>query len=75
MLPRAAAAAAAAEVDAEAEATAQAKDFDSWAAAPSCSYPKTEKNFKSDKLGRAWGYNSATGESCAFKVAAGAYML
>ncbi|KAF6264761.1 hypothetical protein COO60DRAFT_1482517 [Scenedesmus sp. NREL 46B-D3] len=60
------------EADAEAEATAQAKDFDSWADAPSCSYPKTNTNFKSDRLGRAWGYNSATGESCAFKVAAGA---
>jgi hypothetical protein len=31
----------------------------------------TDVSFKSDRLGRAWGYNSATGESCAFKVAAG----
>jgi hypothetical protein len=71
----AAAAAAAAEADEDASAEAAAKDFDSWGDAPGCSYPKTDKNFKSDRLGRAWGYNSATGESCAFKVAAGERQL
>eukprot|EP00878_Enallax_costatus_P032340 GHUV01035538.1.p1 GENE.GHUV01035538.1~~GHUV01035538.1.p1 ORF type:complete len:377 (+),score=76.17 GHUV01035538.1:375-1505(+) len=54
---------------AAAEATAKSKDFDAWASTPACTYPQTAKNANLDRLGRPWGYNSATGESCAFKTA------
>ncbi|WIA15988.1 hypothetical protein OEZ85_012727 [Tetradesmus obliquus] len=58
--------------DAEAEATAKSKDFDSWNTSPTCSYPKTAANVNLDKLGRPWGFDGATKQSCTFKDASAA---
>jgi hypothetical protein len=59
---------------AEAEATAKSKDFDSWNTSPTCRYPKTADNYNVDKLGRPWGFDGATKQSCTFKDASAPYI-
>ncbi|KAF8069614.1 hypothetical protein HT031_001731 [Scenedesmus sp. PABB004] len=42
----------------------------SFAVAITCPYNKTATNFELDSLGQAWGYDSATNQSCAFRTPA-----
>lgn len=51
----------------EAEEAAKSKNFDSWNTSPTCKYRKSVDNFNLDTLGRPWGFDIATKQSCTFQ--------